>query len=88
MAPAAAMSLPDQLLAGLQRFDGRVLVMLSGADLTAQEFDGQTKGADWRRVLEAPHVTRHRLAQADHTCSHRVWQDQVAGWTQDWVSSW
>ena len=85
-APAA---LPDRLLAALTRFDGRVLVMLSGADLTAQEFDGQASASDgWRRLLAAPRVTRRRLAQADHTCSRRVWQDQVAGWTCNWVVSW
>jgi exosortase A-associated hydrolase 1 len=87
-APSAA-SLPERLLAGLDRFDGRVLVMLSGADLTAQEFDGQASAsAGWRRLLEAPRVTRHRIEQADHTCSRRIWQDQVADWTRDWIRSW
>jgi exosortase A-associated hydrolase 1 len=85
-APAA---LPDRLLAALARFDGRLLVMLSGADLTAQEFDGAANRSDgWRRLLGAPRVTRHRLEQADHTCSRRAWQDQVAGWTRDWIASW
>ena len=88
--PAGAnTSLPERLLAALARFDGRVLVMLSGADLTAQEFDGQASGSDaWRRLLAAPRVTRHWLDQADHTCSRRAWQDQVAGWTRDWLGSW
>ncbi|MDB5920080.1 MAG: hydrolase, partial [Massilia sp.] len=36
----AGAALPDRLLAALARFDGRLLVMLSGADLTAQEFNG------------------------------------------------
>jgi exosortase A-associated hydrolase 1 len=86
--PAAA-SLPDQLLAGLTGFDGRVLVMLSGADLTAREFDGHAGACPaWRRLLESPRVTRRRLEQADHTCSRRAWQDQVAGWTRDWMASW
>ena len=92
LAPApvdASADLPDRLRAALTRFDGRVLVMLSGADLTAREFDGQTSACgDWRRLLAAPRVTRHRLDQADHTCSRRAWQDQVARWTRDWVVSW
>jgi exosortase A-associated hydrolase 1 len=92
LAPAPAGTpapLPERLLAALARFDGRLLVMLSGADLTAQEFDGGTKGSDgWRRLLGAPRVTRHWLDQADHTCSRRAWQDQVAGWTRDWIGSW
>jgi exosortase A-associated hydrolase 1 len=85
----AGAALPDRLLAALARFDGRLLVMLSGADLTAQEFNGRTKGSDgWRRLLGAPRVTRHWLDQADHTCSRRAWQDQVSGWTRDWIGSW
>ena len=92
VAPAAAdatADLPHRLLAALVRFDGRLLVMLSGADLTAQEFNGQANGSDgWRRLLAAPRVTRHWLDQADHTCSRRAWQDQVGGWTRDWVGSW
>jgi exosortase A-associated hydrolase 1 len=89
-APAGAPApLPDRLLAALARFDGHLLVMLSGADLTAKEFDDGTKGSDgWRRLLGAPRVTRHWLDQADHTCSRRAWQDQVSGWTRDWIGSW
>jgi exosortase A-associated hydrolase 1 len=84
-----AASLPEQLLAALNGFNGRILVMLSGADLTAQEFDGVASGsAEWRRLLGAPRVTRRRLEQADHTCSRRVWHDQVTGWTGDWMVSW
>jgi exosortase A-associated hydrolase 1 len=89
-APAGAPApLPDRLLAALARFDGRLLVMLSGADLTAQEFNGHTSGSDgWRRLLGTPRVTRHWLDQADHTCSRRAWRDQVSGWTRDWIASW
>ena len=84
----ASMPLPERLLASLERFDGRVLLMLSGADLTAQEFDGQASNSDpWRRLLATPRVTRHRLDQADHTCSRRAWQDQVADWTRDWLGA-
>ena len=85
----ASVALPERLLASLERFDGRVLLMLSGADLTAQEFDDQAISSDaWRRLLATPRVTRHRLDQADHTCSRRAWQDQVADWTRDWLGAW
>ena len=82
-------SLPDRLLAGLGAFPGRMLVILSGQDLTSQEFSAAAASSrDWKRAL-APERTRwHRLAGADHTFSCRAWRDQVASMTCDWVRSW
>lgn len=81
--------LPERMRAGLARFDGRILVMLSGADLTAQEF-GDLAGGDpgWRRLLADGRVTRHDLPGADHTCSQRTWHDQVVDWTCNWLNAW
>jgi exosortase A-associated hydrolase 1 len=86
-APAPS-SLPERMCAGLARFRGKVLVIIGGADLTGQEFAGIAESPPWRALLGAPRVTRHTLAGADHTFSRRVWRDQVAGWTCDWVHSW
>jgi len=81
--------LPGRMHAALQAFRGKMLVMLSGADLTAQEFAGLASGSrDWQRLLDGPAVTRHTLEGADHTCSRREWHEQVAGWTADWLRSW
>jgi exosortase A-associated hydrolase 1 len=81
--------LPTRMREGLSRFDGRILVMLSGADLTAQEFGDLADGdAAWRRLLDAPRVTRHHLPGADHTCSRRAWHEQVVEWTCDWIRAW
>jgi exosortase A-associated hydrolase 1 len=86
---AGGAGLPERMHASLQRFGGRILVMLSGADLTAQEFAGLASGSrDWERLLAGPGVTRHTLAGADHTCSRRDWHEQVAGWTARWLRSW
>ncbi|HYE40636.1 MAG TPA: hydrolase 1, exosortase A system-associated [Ramlibacter sp.] len=89
-APAAGhAALPDRLLASLAAFPGRILVILSGQDLTAREFmDLAESSGDWKRAL-GPHRTGWRhLAEADHTFSCRAWRDQVALWTRDWVRSW
>lgn len=87
-APAAS-ALPDQVYQGLAGFDGKLLVMLSGADLTAQEFaDASTATDAWRRLMAHGRVTRHLLPGADHTCSRRDWHDQVAAWTADWLRAW
>lgn len=84
---APADDLSDRVLDGLARFKGRVLVMLSGADLTAQEF-ADLSGHDprWKRLLDNPRLTRRDLPGADHTCSRRVWHEQVVDWTCNWMS--
>jgi exosortase A-associated hydrolase 1 len=86
-APSGA--LPDRMHDGLDRFGGKLLVMLSGADLTAQEFADLIDGApQWRSLMACARVTRRTLPKADHTCSRAVWHEQVAQWSADWVRSW
>lgn len=81
--------LPERMLAGWSRFRGKVLLILSGADLTAKEFSDMADASDaWQRQLRADRVTRHALRPADHTFSRREWRDQVANWTREWVRSW
>ena len=81
-------TLPDRMHEGLGRFEGKVLVILSGADLTAQEFAGVAASTKWRSLMATPRITRRLLPKADHTCSRRVWHDQVALWTAEWLRSW
>ncbi len=82
-------ALPDRMHAGLGQFGGRVLVILSGADLTAQEFsDLSGSSPKWTALMATPRITRKLLPKADHTCSRREWHDQVAQWTVAWVRSW
>lgn len=82
-------SLPDRMCYGLQRFGGKVLFIISGMDLTAQEFIDTVNGSrDWKRLMAAPRISMQKLAEADHTFSRRVWRDQVSNWTGDWVRSW
>ena len=84
-----AVSFQDRMLAGLGRFKGRVLLITSGADLTAQEFMGMVGGSrQWTSLLDAPRVARQTLAPADHTFSRRAWRDQVSAWTGAWLRSW
>jgi exosortase A-associated hydrolase 1 len=84
-----ALALPERMLDGLSRFHGRVLLIISPADLTAQEFLDMTKASPpWQRLLADPRVTRHALDGADHTFSRRIWRDQVSNWTGNWVASW
>ena len=93
-APAAGASspvidhrgLPERMFDGLQRFRGRVLLVMSGRDMIAREFDDllQTSQA-WRDELVAHAAVRHDLAAADHTFSTAQWRDQVVAWAIDWL---
>jgi len=88
-AAGAAMSLPERMRSGLAGFQGRVLLVIAGADLTAREFcDLADTDAAWRGVLAPPRVTRFQIEDADHTFSRRAWRDQVARWTAEWLRSW
>lgn len=87
-APSAA-ALPQRMLEALLRFEGKVLLITSGRDLTAREFlDLAAGSAQWRRALAQPRVSRQTLSEADHTFSCAAWRDQVAQLTADWVRSW
>ena len=87
--PAVAGSLPERMAAGLARFNGRILLILSGNDLTAKEFvDLCSASRQWRQLLASPRLTQYMLPEATHTFSRREWRDQVATWTESWVRSW
>jgi len=81
-------TLPARMEDALRRFQGRVLLILSGNDLTAQEFKNVVAGSSgWRQLLAADRITRHDLPEANHTFARRDWRDQVARWTEAWVKS-
>lgn len=91
-APAAQCTnatLPERMLDGLRNFRGQVLLILSGRDLTAQEFaDLAAASPHWQQTLAGSTVRRIAFDDADHTFSRRDWRDQVATWTSQWISSW
>lgn len=81
--------LPQRMFTGLSRFEGRLLLITSGNDLTAQEFLDMVHGSpEWQQLLASPRVSRLDLPEATHTFSRREWRDQVAAWTKDWIQSW
>ena len=78
----------EKMFSGLASFDGSVLLIICGADLTAHEFVDFTNGQRrWRKLLSRPAVTKRTLAGADHTFSNRADRDTIVGWTIDWVES-
>ncbi len=80
--------LPARMADGLARYRGPVLLLMSGQDLTAREFEDSARESEaWQRLLSDPRVRRQDLAAADHTFSRREWRDRVAEWTIDWLKS-
>lgn len=85
-AGAAGETFHAKVARGLAGFRGRVLLALSGNDLTAQEFLQYVQSdAGWRAAWADPKVDRVDIADADHTFSRRAWQDAVEGATLDWL---
>jgi exosortase A-associated hydrolase 1 len=78
--------LPERMARGLAGFGGDALVILSGNDLTAREFeDAAAASPTWRRLLTEERVTRRDLDAADHTFSRDAWRETVADWTIEWL---
>lgn len=83
------LSLPEKMYDGLRRFNGNVLLVLSGDDMTAQEFSELISASGkWRKLLRHRKIQRQHLAAANHTFSRHEWRDQVATWTRDWIRGW
>lgn len=80
---------PLRMQRGLRYFKEPVLLILSGEDITAQEFDQVTTATPaWRAVLGGDKITTKKLPEADHTFSRKQWSEQVEQWTLDWLRSW
>jgi len=84
----SALPLPVKTAVGLRRFPGRVLILMSGHDYIAREFDEVVKSSEaWRGLLEEARVSRRDVAEADHTFSREVWKRQASDWVREWLNS-
>ncbi len=80
------LNLPTYMRQCLIRFKFPVLLILSGNDLTADEFRDLIKSDDqWAELLNESRVTTKNLNEADHTFSNAIWRKQVSNWTSDWL---
>lgn len=80
--------LPIRMRECLRQFSYPVLLILSGRDLTAEEFKGVVKNdVGWQTLLADPKIIRHDFAEADHTFSSEALRDQVSAWTLDWLNN-
>lgn len=88
-ADIASLPLPVKTAVGLRRFNGQVLILMSGNDYIAREFDEVIRSSQaWVGLLDNPRVLRKDLAGADHTFSRAEWKRQASDWVCEWVASW
>jgi len=81
--------LPQKTAAGLRRFQGRSMILMSGRDYIAREFDEIVRSSPaWTGLLEDPRVTRRDMADADHTFSREPLKVKVAEWVGEWLATW
>ena len=77
------------LLHALQRFQGRVLLVLSGDDLGARECAALLAGdAGWRAVSARAQWTQARIDGANHTFASAAWRGEVERLCARWLLSW
>jgi len=78
--------LPVRLRESQIAFPGSTLLILSGRDLTAKEYEMRVaESAEWQAWMASARVSVQRLEDADHTFSSAAWRDRVATWSRDWV---
>lgn len=79
-------TLPERMAEGWRRFNGPILLLLSGDDLTAREFEDVAAGdGPWTGHLSQPRVQITRLPAANHTFASALWREQVAEHTRRWL---
>lgn len=70
----------------LQNFKGRILIILSGNDLTALEFRQLVNGSrKWKKIVRKATTSWIEMPEANHTFSTRTWRNEVAEQTVQWL---
>jgi uncharacterized protein len=84
----ASVGFVDRMLGGLSAFGGPVEILLSTADLTAQEFGGLTNSSDrWRKLISQENLAITNVVDADHTLSDASAMDYAVSRLLDFVAA-
>jgi uncharacterized protein len=82
------LSFQERMARGWIAFRGPILLVLSGDDLTAREFEEYVaREQGWKGLVAEPRVEVRRLPEADHTFSCATWRDDVATLTVEWLQA-
>lgn len=81
-----APDISKRMAASLQKFKGKVLVILGGGDVGARTFKVTTSmSLRWRRLLSAERVRVLDLPEANHSLRLPQWREQAAAGTLAWL---
>jgi uncharacterized protein len=81
-------SFRERMAQGWRDFRGRILLIVSGDDLTAREFiDLAGSSPAWHGLLSRPNVERFDMPEANHTFSSAAWRAAVEARTLQWLGS-
>ena len=76
----------DRMLTALKKYTGSVHIILSGKDLTAQEFRAlQQHNKNWNTACNRAQNKMTVLKEANHTFSEAAWRKQVETLTVNWI---
>lgn len=85
-ATPASKPYPARMADGFAGYGGRTLLLMSGRDLVAREFEDVTASApEWAAFRTSDRVTRANIPESDHTFSRKVWRQAAADATIDFV---
>ena len=77
------------LLRALTQFQGKVLLILSGDDLGAREWQALLHGdGAWRAVAARAQWTQAQVDGANHTFASAAWRGEVEQLCVQWLQSW
>ena len=85
--PNLASSLQQMMLQQLQNFAGKVEILLSENDLTAQEFTTATANPNWQKLISEKPIQITTIAGANHTFASEKLRSQVQEITEKFVSA-
>lgn len=76
----------DRMLESFKQFRGETQCVLSGQDLTAQEFIALIENdKNWRNTLRRKKILLETITDANHTFSSSPWREKVARQTCQWL---
>lgn len=84
-----SLPLTESLLLGMSRFEGPVMLVLSGRDFIAREFEELISNSPaWQEQFKQKIITRYDIAEADHTFSSAEQRTQVVDLGLNWLRGW
>ena len=83
------LDIPSRMSIGFARFHAPIMLVMSGRDFVAREFDDLIASShEWRDRMSRPEVVRYNIPDADHTFSTNEWRNSVISWAENWLKSW